>query len=1182
MASQPSITAEQIDALMDVLANSINRETATSLLRSTGGSVEAAVAAHFAGGASAGAGAQGADVGPSGSGAGAADPLSSLRSMLGATPTDSQLRELLRIAVRPEGEPRMALYVSDEAFIKEALAAYPTATGLRCGPRGPPKTHVRLLATPRGCALERLLPLYAREPTLLSHLVHASRGPLVLANVKLQGPGLDEAAGGVVLKADPQQQQLNGWAAPGAAAAAAAGGKQQAGGGPKRYTLHLQFFVDEAVIQAAAPPAHVKDGSVHGEAQRKHGRGLFGASGSAPPSRSPSAGPEDNGAEEEDEPFTDLEALLDSIQPPPELPQVHRLAPAYVSADFFPAPVGGTCGGFLCDEMGLGKSLQTIMLIVSNPPPPDWTHTPVSVRERLQHHYFRAAPGPLSALMDDPHGDPAAIKTTLLVTPANLQGYKDSTAGMGAALPSGLLPPAMAHGDNGFLVPVHQCDVVLVSYEVLRKELTLAGSSKAATRLLPRLGFWRIVLDEAQLVANSNSVAAEVVSSLYRRHAWVVTGTPISANVNEVQSLCEFLSYEPYYHGPVALLRGVMLRRSKAAVESQLALPPCLTEDLVVELSGVERAFYDVLKSMRQIMARLVSEAYSAYDQVVANLYSARLLVAALQDSSGKAEELTPEAVADGGATATDDATEDAASTGGGALAALVTQLQQTCKLVSTTDLLFQVKARGSDGSILWEHTGQTAAFGGAVGGTASVAPVLAEEQARDRKRRWQRLVLDALTLRSYLACLQAVEAHEKAVVAAEKLQHRKDLHAAAVEAAAVAKAQLDSAAEAGMDPSSLGGGGAAGAEAAGSQQPAAAANGGRASKRQRTNARGGGKGKGKDGEPAAALSLQEECVRLADRVKVMARCEQEAEEALESAKTGVEETLYRAEPVVRDFQKAMSRRGGTAASRLSAAEGDVKRGVGASAAEAREEAPPCPICLDVPDRRTITTCGHTFCTDCIHDIVQGKGSAPCPICRAPLQRADLMDSVPEEEAAPDPAELEALRMVAARAARDGRQGDNAEYGAKVAALLAELGRMGDEEPDSKALVFSSWGRLLRLVHEALVANGITCVSLVGGNPEARQAALQTFLHDRKCRVLLLMKSTSGGAAGLTLTVAHTAFMLEPALNPGLEAQAAARICRLGQDWPTRVVRIIAKDTVEERCVPPCGECRSGGCGCCC
>jgi hypothetical protein len=52
-----------------------------------------------------------------------------------------------------------------------------------------------------------------------------------------------------------------------------------------------------------------------------------------------------------------------------------------------------------------------------------------------------------------------------------------------------------------------------------------------------------------------------------------------------------------------------------------------------------------------------------------------------------------------------------------------------------------------------------------------------------------------------------------------------------------------------------------------------------------------------------------------------------------------------------------------------------------------------CPICLDVCDRRTITTCGHTFCTDCIHDIVQvgagivwlrcqSAGTAPWPILR--------------------------------------------------------------------------------------------------------------------------------------------------------------------------------------------------------
>ena len=39
----------------------------------------------------------------------------------------------------------------------------------------------------------------------------------------------------------------------------------------------------------------------------------------------------------------------------------------------------------------------------------------------------------------------------------------------------------------------------------------------------------QVVLDEAQLVANSSSVAAVMASSLWRRHAWVCTGTPITA-----------------------------------------------------------------------------------------------------------------------------------------------------------------------------------------------------------------------------------------------------------------------------------------------------------------------------------------------------------------------------------------------------------------------------------------------------------------------------------------------------------------------------------------------------------------------------------------------------------------------------------------------------------------------------
>ena len=52
---------------------------------------------------------------------------------------------------------------------------------------------------------------------------------------------------------------------------------------------------------------------------------------------------------------------------------------------------------------------------------------------------------------------------------------------------------------------------------------------------LLQFGFWRVVLDEAQLVAATSSVAAQMTSSLWRRHAWVVTGTPITARLEEVQ-----------------------------------------------------------------------------------------------------------------------------------------------------------------------------------------------------------------------------------------------------------------------------------------------------------------------------------------------------------------------------------------------------------------------------------------------------------------------------------------------------------------------------------------------------------------------------------------------------------------------------------------------------------------------
>ena len=78
-----------------------------------------------------------------------------------------------------------------------------------------------------------------------------------------------------------------------------------------------------------------------------------------------------------------------------------------------------------------------------------------------------------------------------------------------------------------------------------------------------------------------------------------------------------------------------------------------------------------------------------------------------------------------------------------------------------------------------------------------------------------------------------------------------------------------------------------------------------------------------------------------------------------------------------------------------------------------------------------------------------------------------------------------------------------------------ELAEMRRADPTAKAIVFSAWGRLLKLVGEALGANGVGFASLAGSQPGARTAALRRFIHDPTCAVLLIVMSTGGAPAEL-------------------------------------------------------------------
>jgi superfamily II DNA or RNA helicase len=128
----------------------------------------------------------------------------------------------------------------------------------------------------------------------------------------------------------------------------------------------------------------------------------------------------------------------------------------------------------------------------------------------------------------------------------------------------------------------------------------------------------------------------------------------------------------------------------------------------------------------------------------------------------------------------------------------------------------------------------------------------------------------------------------------------------------------------------------------------------------------------------------------------------------------------------------------------------------------------------------------------------------------------------------------------------------------ELAALFADL----FAEPEAKAVVFSQWTRTHDIVIRRLDAGGLGYVSFHGGVPsEKRPALVERFRDDPSCRVFL---STDAGSTGLNLQHASTLVNMDLPWNPAILEQRIARIHRMGQERPVRVINFVAKGTIEE------------------
>lgn len=121
-------------------------------------------------------------------------------------------------------------------------------------------------------------------------------------------------------------------------------------------------------------------------------------------------------------------------------------------------------------------------------------------------------------------------------------------------------------------------------------------------------------------------------------------------------------------------------------------------------------------------------------------------------------------------------------------------------------------------------------------------------------------------------------------------------------------------------------------------------------------------------------------------------------------------------------------------------------------------------------------------------------------------------------------------------------------------------------EEESKILVFSQFTSVLKKLSSKLDENQISYLYLDGQiNAKERINLVNEFNNSNKYNVFLI--SLKAGGTGLNLTCANRVIHFDPWWNPAAEDQATDRAHRIGQKNIVEVIKLIAKDSVEENII---------------
>ncbi|GLT75114.1 hypothetical protein SLA2020_468630 [Shorea laevis] len=147
------------------------------------------------------------------------------------------------------------------------------------------------------------------------------------------------------------------------------------------------------------------------------------------------------------------------------------------------------------------------------------------------------------------------------------------------------------------------------------------GLPESVSRPLAKVGWFRVILDEAQGIKNHRTQVARACWGLRAKRRWCLSGTPIQNAVDDLYSYFRFLRYEPLsayksfrskikipitknprkgYFELRTVLKTIMLRRTKGTYldgKPIINLPPKVVELKKVDFTKEERDFYSRLEA---------------------------------------------------------------------------------------------------------------------------------------------------------------------------------------------------------------------------------------------------------------------------------------------------------------------------------------------------------------------------------------------------------------------------------------------------------------------------------------------------------------------------------------------------------------------------------------------------------